>query len=62
MFNPEGWLLAVYTPVERPEAWHLADLRARRPRPRRWWRRPPVQWLLAGRPRHARPGDAVQGR
>ncbi len=35
MFSPDAWRLVVRTPVERPEAWHLADLRARRPRPQR---------------------------
>jgi hypothetical protein len=50
MLHPMMATFMVHAHVERPAAWHLADLRARRLQPQPWWRRVTV---LPGRHREA---------
>ena len=59
MFNPDPRIEMYHRPAERPEAWHLADLRASRGRPQRWWHRLRVPRPVAARLRVARPGYGV---
>jgi hypothetical protein len=54
MINQMMTAYAVNPYVERPETWHLAELRARRPHRRALWHTFAARWLPSDRPRKPR--------